>query len=289
MRVSIFKDCMGWREKIAAACKRKGHEVTDDNPDVAFARLVTFEPWRERGLEFLRGAAVRGVATLPEPANLHWYDDKLAQVALLSKWLPETVVVRGGEPMPDPPGGFPFVSKASTGAASRNVRLIRTEAEARAEYEAAILGGGIPLKPSGVQKGYLYWQRFIPENDGDVRVIVIGDESFGIRRGNRDDAPFASGSGRIEVIREISDDHTVKAFRMADEISEHLGTRWQAYDFVFDGDRCYCLEAACSWTDSGYVGCPTFDRHTLKPTGKTQDRWPDMAVTEMEWLWTSRS
>lgn len=284
MRVSIFRDSMGWYEKVSVAAMRRGHEIADHQPDVAFARLVTFEPWRHRGLGFLRTARDKGIPTLPEPANLGWYDDKLAQAELLKRWLPETVIVRAGDPMPAPPGGYPFISKASTGAASRNVRLVQTEAQARAEYESAILGGGIRILPEGLQQGYLYWQRFIPHNLGDIRVIVMGDESFGLYRGNRDDAPFASGSGRTQIIREIEDECTAAAFRMAHEISLALGTRWQGYDFVFEGDTCYCLEATCSWTDSGYIGCPTFDRVTLEPTGATQDNWPERAVIEMERL-----
>lgn len=281
MRIITFRDPKGWHQRIAAAAKARGHEIVQDRPDAAFARLVTFEPWRERGLTFLRQWAARGVRTLPEPANLCWYDDKLAQVEFLHHWLPETVVVLPGDPMPEPPGGYPFISKASTGAMSRNVRLVRTPEEARAEYEAAF-GPGIPILPRGMQQGYLYWQRFIQGNAGDIRVIVMGDEAFGIRRGNRDDLPFASGSGRLEIIRRMDDEGIAQAFRLADQISRHLNTRWQAYDFVFEGDRCYCLEAACSWTDGAYAGCPTFDRITLDPTGTTQDNWPERAVIEME-------
>lgn len=284
MKIAIFRDCMGWANKIKMAAISRGHDVcfTPDGADVAFARVVTFEPWRHRGLSFLRDATERGIPTLPEPANLHWYDDKVAQADILAMWLPDTIILRKGDEFRIPNSGYPFISKASTGAASRNVRLIRNEDDARAEYHAALEGDGIPILPSGVQKGYLYWQRFVPGNDGDIRVIVIGDEAFGIRRGNRDDVPFASGSGRIEIIRRIDDPQTAQAFRMADEISRVLDTRWQAYDFVFDGGICYCLEATCSWTDSGYVGCPTFDRATLEPTGTTQDDWPMRAVIEME-------
>lgn len=283
MRLSVFRDSMGWHDKIVSAALVRGHEIADAAPDVVFARVVTFEPWRERGLSFLRNAVASGVPTLPEPVNLAWYDDKVAQAELFKDWLPETVVVRPGDPMPEPPGGYPFISKASTGAASRNVRLVKSEAQARAEYDAAF-GAGIPILPRGIQRGYLYWQRFILGNDGDIRVIVMGDEMFGIRRGNRDDLPFASGSGKIEIIRSIEDTSTLQAFRMADEISRHLGTRWQGYDFVFEGDQCFCLEATCSWTDSAYTGCPMFDRVTLEPTGATQDNWPERAVIEMERL-----
>lgn len=286
MRIALHRDCMGWAGLIAAAARERGHEISEsiEGADAAFARLVTFHPWRTRGLDFLKEAIRLGVPTLPEPQNVGWYDDKVAQLPLLTRWLPQTIVVRQGDPLPDAPGGYPFISKASTGAASRNVRLVRNEAHAKREYHAALHGAGIPTKPEGMQRGYLYWQRFLPGNAGDIRVVVIGDEAFGIWRGNRDDAPFASGSGRIAVIVEIADARVAAAFRMADEISTALGTRWQAYDFVFDGDRCYCLEATCSWNHEGYVGCPMFDRKTLNATGKTQDDWPARAVIEMERL-----
>ena len=49
------------------------------------------------------------------------------------------------------------------------------------------------------QKGYIYFQDFIPGNDYDTRLIVIGDRCIGVRRYCRDGDFRASGSGVKEA------------------------------------------------------------------------------------------
>src|SRR5690606_15154424 len=50
----------------------------------------------------------------------------------------------------------------------------------------------------GREKGYLYFQEFMPKNEFDTRLIVIGNRCFGIRRYNRTGDFRASGSGLIK-------------------------------------------------------------------------------------------
>jgi hypothetical protein len=52
-------------------------------------------------------------------------------------------------------------------------------------------------KVKGRDYGYVYFQEFIPNNDSDIRIIVIGDKAFGIKRMVRENDFRASGSGSI--------------------------------------------------------------------------------------------
>ena len=58
-------------------------------------------------------------------------------------------------------------------------------------------------KTLGFDRGYAYFQDFIPDNDSDIRVIIIGDKAFGIKRMTRNNDFRASGSGLISY--EIED------------------------------------------------------------------------------------
>lgn len=288
MRLWIFEDYARNSERVRAAAIKRGHEVVRqiNQAEAGFVRLHTIEPWRRNGLAAIRDLHRAGVPTLPAFADSLWYDDKLVQRELLRPWLPETVIVHPGDDMPNMT--LPFVSKASTGAGSRNVRLIRTRDEAQAEYDAAF-GDGIPLAPEGVQQGYLYWQRLVPDNAGDIRVVVTGDFMFGLRRHNRPDRPFASGSGSFDVIASLDDAEVAAAFRLCDEIARALPTRWQCFDVVFDGARPLCLEMASSWTVGSYKDCPLFNRDTWALDGRTAAEWAAVAVEELERLCASPS
>jgi hypothetical protein len=123
---------------------------------------------------------------------------------------------------------YPLVIKLATGYRAGNVRLLKNVDEAvywtrqlfgpgiwsfgprphparlralvrRAKAAAKALGGVAPPPPSlrdQLQRGYLYVQEFLPGNDFDTRVTVIGDRAFGYRRMNRPGDFRASGSGR---------------------------------------------------------------------------------------------
>jgi glutathione synthase/RimK-type ligase-like ATP-grasp enzyme len=48
------------------------------------------------------------------------------------------------------------------------------------------------------EKNYVYFQDFIPQNDFDIRIIVIGKRAFAIKRMVRKGDFRASGSGNIK-------------------------------------------------------------------------------------------
>ena len=49
-------------------------------------------------------------------------------------------------------------------------------------------------------KDYVYFQKFLPNNKYDIRIVVIGDRAFGFIRYNRENDFRASGSGKRIMI-----------------------------------------------------------------------------------------
>lgn len=80
------------------------------------------------------------------------------------------------------------------------------------------------------EKGYIYFQEFIPNNSFDIRLIVIGGKyAYGVRRLNRKDDFRASGSSNFRY-DEIPDKVVKEAF----ETSLKLNLKSCAFDFIFD-------------------------------------------------------
>lgn len=290
MRIVTILEPQNAGRSIAAAAEKRGHEIflldrgMVKNPDVAYFRTCTFAPWKDRALKGIAAMHAIGVPTLPSFNDAQLYDDKAAQIGPLKTWLPKTYLIGDGQAAAKIAAemSFPFISKSRHGAASRNVRLIETRNQAANEIQYAF-GAGIPLK-GGVQRGYLIWQEFIEGNQHDIRVVLCGENLFGLKRFNREKVPFASGSGKRETIRKLNDPDTRRAFETASYIARELGTRWACFDFVFRAGRVYCLEISFSWVEKAYNECPCFDRETLEPNGRMASAWADFAVDELESL-----
>lgn len=88
---------------------------------------------------------------------------------------------------------------------------------------------GIGLLPR--QKGYVYFQDFIPQNNFDDRIVVIGDKAIAIRRYNRVGDFRASGSGLIEHNFDLFDSKTIK---IAFDVAAQIGSDSLAFDFLYD-------------------------------------------------------
>lgn len=83
----------------------------------------------------------------------------------------------------------------------------------------------------GREKGYAYFQDFIPNNSFDMRVVVVGEKAFGVKRMTRKNDFRASGSGIIIYNKAQIDERCVK---IAFDVNQKLRTQCVAYDFVFD-------------------------------------------------------
>ena len=116
------------------------------------------------------------------------------------------------------------------------------------------------------EKGYVYFQDFVPGNNYDIRVIVIGGQAFAIKRLVRENDFRASGSGFILYEKEHFDEATI---RLAFEISEKLNSQCMAYDFVYQDNKPLLLEISYGFAMHGYDDCKGFwDRELNWHEGK---------------------
>ena len=166
---------------------------------------------------------------------------------------------------------FPKVFKLRGGAGAENVKLIKSKKEAirlankafgrgfskfnRRGYlkerirkykegkdnitgvlkgAARILIPTILARMSSVEKGYVYFQDFIPDNTYDIRIIVVARKAFAIKRMNRTNDFRASGSGNIVYAKNQMDERCV---RIAFDVNEKIKSQSIAYDFVFDKEN----------------------------------------------------
>jgi glutathione synthase/RimK-type ligase-like ATP-grasp enzyme len=185
---------------------------------------------------------------------------------------------------------FPLVFKLRSGAGSANVQLISTRQDAvhiidkafgsgfaqfnrygnlkekiRKYREGkgsllAVFKGLIRVfvsteysKMAAREKGYVYFQDFIPSNDFDIRIIVIGGKAFGIKRFIRKNDFRASGSGNIIYDKNEIDERCVK---IAFDVNKKIQSQCIAYDFVFDEHNTpLILEISYGFTPSPYDAC----------------------------------
>ena len=163
---------------------------------------------------------------------------------------------------------YPKVFKLRKGASSMNVKLVRRKSDAKKLVRKAF-GKGFPVvdryslfkdriwkirrdknlrsivglckglarllvpteleKFSPNQKGYVYFQDFIPDNHYDTRIMVIGDCATGLKRMVRENDFRASGSGSFSYDPDKID---LEKVRLAFEIAAKLKTQSVAFDFV---------------------------------------------------------
>ena len=163
---------------------------------------------------------------------------------------------------------FPKVFKLRGGAASANVKLARSQEEANRFVNKAFGRGysqfdkienlkerirkfnagkdsltgllkGVGrlfiktefAKMFAREKGYVYFQDFIPNNKFDIRIVVVDEKAFAIKRMCRKNDFRASGGGFLVYNREEIDERCVS---LALDINLRLKSQCTSYDFVFD-------------------------------------------------------
>ena len=111
-------------------------------------------------------------------------------------------------------------------------------------------------KMHGREKGYIYFQKFIPHNNFDIRVIVIDDKAFAIKRMTRENDFRASGSGKILYEKKHIDERCVE---ISFEINKVLQSQSIAYDFVFDEkNNPLIVEISYGFAAKPYDFCPGY-------------------------------
>ena len=108
---------------------------------------------------------------------------------------------------------------------------------------------------SGREKGYVYFQDFIPGMDHDIRVIVVKDKAFAAKRMVRKNDFRASGSGFGLFEKELIDDKFVKA---GFEISDKLLTQSLVCDFVSLDGLPMTVEISYASVAYPYKSCPGY-------------------------------
>lgn len=185
---------------------------------------------------------------------------------------------------------FPKVFKLRGGAASSNVKLARTKSQA-IKFVNKAFGRGFPQfdrwgyfkdrykkyrngrdallgvckgfarlflpteysKMHSKEKGYVYFQDFMPNNQFDIRVCVVGDKAFALKRMCRENDFRASGGGRIIYDRKQIDERCV---RIAFDVNDKLKTQSIAYDFVFDpNNNPLIVEISYGYAVNAYDAC----------------------------------
>ena len=185
---------------------------------------------------------------------------------------------------------FPKVFKLRGGAGAANVQLVHTSSDARKKVRKAF-GKGFPqydswsnlkerwrkyrlgktdfkdvlkaivrlgykpdfAKMHASEKGYAYFQDFIPNNTFDIRVCVVGDKAFALKRLTRDGDFRASGSGNIVYDQNQIDERCVK---IAFDINNKLKSQSTAFDFVFDSNNNpLIVEISFGYAEKAYDIC----------------------------------
>ena len=105
----------------------------------------------------------------------------------------------------------------------------------------------------GREKGYVYFQDFIANNDFDIRVIVVGDKAFAIKRLVRENDFRASGSGNIIYDKNQIDKRCVS---IAFGVTQKLQSQCVAFDFVFDSEsKPLIVEISYGFAADAYDQC----------------------------------
>jgi glutathione synthase/RimK-type ligase-like ATP-grasp enzyme len=188
---------------------------------------------------------------------------------------------------------FPKVFKLRGGAGSANVKLAKTKSQARkfinkafrkgfSQYDAwsnlkerayklnqgktsifDVFKGMIRLvyqpeysKNIGRERGYVYFQDFMPNQDSDTRIIVIGNKAFALKRMVRKGDFRASGSGEFYYERKLFDERCIK---LAFDINQKIKSQSLAVDFVFNEDnKPLLVEISYGFGSSVYDNCPGY-------------------------------
>jgi glutathione synthase/RimK-type ligase-like ATP-grasp enzyme len=134
---------------------------------------------------------------------------------------------------------------------------------------------GTPFRNmSTVEKGYVYFQEFMPGNEFDQRIIVIGKRAFGLKRMVRKNDFRASGSGNFYYQREEFD---LECVQIAFDTSRKLSFQCMAYDFIYDKEhKPKIVEVSFAFNPKVYLDCPGYWDNQLK--------WHDSEVSFSDWM-----
>jgi len=185
---------------------------------------------------------------------------------------------------------FPKVFKLRGGASSENVILVRTKAHANKLIKKAF-GRGFNISnqrnifydriskfkkdrslenlihvTKGIirmfikkydekmrcrDKGYIYFQDFVSGNNSDIRLVIVGNKCFGIRRYFRKNDFRASGSGIKDYNHKLISIDCVKA---AFDTAKLLKMQSVAFDFILQNNQYKLIEVSYAFVSYNFPG-----------------------------------
>jgi len=195
---------------------------------------------------------------------------------------------------------YPLVAKLRRGAGSYNVKLINSFSQAK-HYCRIMFGKGVLPTPgyladtknkfivagnlSGIvnrlkkapgfykmvkdgrksfpkEKGYVYFQKFVPGNTHDLRVTVIDNKAWAYRRKVRKNDFRASGSGIIDYDMKMIPEKVIKdSFNVA----RALGSQSIALDYVQCSNSDYkIVELSYGYVSIVVYNCPGYWNQNLE-------------------------
>jgi glutathione synthase/RimK-type ligase-like ATP-grasp enzyme len=191
---------------------------------------------------------------------------------------------------------FPIVFKTRSGAGSSNVKLIKNRAMAKRLIQKSF-GSGIPnyskvhyfldslwklrrdktLYSLGrvckyalllfvstkyqvqylIEKDYIYFQEFIPGNDSDIRIVVIGSRAFALKRFVRENDFRASGSGVFSYDPSV---FPIELVQSSFQACQSLKSQSVAFDYIYDFQQnAYkIVEISYAFSHQAYYQCPGY-------------------------------
>lgn len=110
------------------------------------------------------------------------------------------------------------------------------------------------------EKGYVYFQKFIPGNKNDLRISVINNRAWGFHRGVRKNDFRASGSGLIDYNTPIPLDVVKKSL----EIAKKLNMQSVCFDYIKEDDNYLIVEISYGFVSSAIYNASGFWDNNLE-------------------------
>jgi len=231
-----------------------------------------------------------GIAVFPSLKSSWYFEDKLAQRYFFSAAdIPcartDVFWTREAAEQFCASACYPFVLKLAGGHQSANVRMVRNRREAKFYVEelfghgvaslgyrpasrsrvllrrlraaAQTLGGHNPYVPGAdaeLHYGYFYAQEFLPGNEFEISVIIVGNRAFAVRRFIQPgDFRTRGSSGRMDWDPEqIGED----VIRLAFHTAQKLGTQTVALDILHRDREPVVMELTANYASWVVRKCP---------------------------------
>ena len=206
---------------------------------------------------------------------------------------------------------FPKVFKLKGGAGASNVRLIKSKSQVFKLINKAF-GKGFPqydrftalsecyrkykekkesfryllkglarvfigtnfsrLQPN--EKGYIYFQDFIPNLDSDIRIQIIDNKFIGLKRFVRKDDFRASGSGNF--IEFNKDNIDLNILKIAQKINQRINSSCLTIDFIYSDKEPLIVELSYGFPTQFYDNCLGYWDKNLN--------WHEESFIPQEWI-----